>query len=201
LFDLRKSSEFMDSLSTFVARIAPAGAVNGIVQAALRCTWPGVPDQYQGAELWDLSLVDPDNRRPVDFALRNALLQAGCIEWVSGAVKQSVIARLLQWRRADPELFASGRLQSLHVRGRRAAHVVAFSRQAGQRLANVAVMIHTAEPIGQLGTLPDSQWWGDTEVNIGKLWRSAAEIFRDSPVYAAPGTVENETAMQSILLA
>ena len=201
LFAPRKSAAFLNSLSAFVARIAPAGAVNGIVQAALRCTWPGTPDQYQGAELWDLSLVDPDNRRPVDFGLRDDLLQNSAIEWESGAIKQSVIARLLQWRRADPDLFSMGRMQALDVRGLRTAHVLAFSRQFGSRAANVAVMIHIAEPIRQLGALPNSLWWGDTEVNIGGAWRSAAELFHAAAVYAAAGPVVSETVTGSLLLA
>ena len=64
-------------IAAFAARIAPAGAVNGLAQTLLRLTAPGVPDLYQGTEFWDFSLVDPDNRRPVDFAARAAALGRG----------------------------------------------------------------------------------------------------------------------------
>jgi (1->4)-alpha-D-glucan 1-alpha-D-glucosylmutase len=194
LLDPGKSPAFLNSLSAFVARVSPAGAVNGVVQAAIRCTWPGIPDQYQGAELWDLSLVDPDNRRAVDFRLREQLLQSRSLDWLSGAVKQSITARLLQWRRADSELFTTGALHALPVRGKRAGNILSFCRQAGQRIANVAVMMHVAEPMRQLGSLPSTQWWGNTEVQIDNVWRHAAGLFADCPVYAAPatvGTVEN----------
>jgi hypothetical protein len=82
----------------------------------------------------------------------------------------------------------------LPVRGKRAGNILSFCRQAGQRIANVAVMMHVAEPMRQLGSLPSTQWWGNTEVQIDNVWRHAAGLFADCPVYAAPatvGTVEN----------
>src|SRR5262249_39452424 len=95
-------------IAAFVDRIAAAGAVNGLGQCLLRLTVPGVPDLYQGCELWDFSLVDPDNRRPVDFAKRSAALDDADLEvlagsWRDGRLKQALIARLLAMRRAMPD--------------------------------------------------------------------------------------------------
>src|SRR6478609_5857140 len=71
-----RPSRLREEIAAFAGRIAPAGAVNGLAQLLLRCAAPGVPDLYQGTEFWDLSLVDPDNRRPVDFAARSEALEA-----------------------------------------------------------------------------------------------------------------------------
>jgi (1->4)-alpha-D-glucan 1-alpha-D-glucosylmutase len=183
LLDQNKSADFLASMSAFVVRVARAGAVNSIVQAALRCSWPGIPDLYQGAELWDFSLVDPDNRRPVDYYARARLLQAGASDWRSGAAKQVVIARLLSWRRAAPALFLHGDLEPLPVSGRRAAHVLAFQRQAAGSAMKFAAMLHVAQPVLQLGALPDAYWWGDTAVLCGEEWCAAATLFETAPIW------------------
>ena len=101
--------------------IGPAGARNGLVQTALRLTVAGVPDLYQGCESWDLSLVDPDNRRAVDYPRRHAWLHdsrgwdALVHDWRDGAVKARLVARLLQLRAELPELFVSGIYRPLPV--------------------------------------------------------------------------------------
>ena len=183
-----QSSPFRYAFTEFIGRVAPAGAVNSVVQAALRCTWPGIPDLYQGTELWDFSLVDPDNRRPVDYPFRQQLLQDACADWQSGAVKQSMIARLLQWRRSDPELFTSGDLLAMPVRGQRAQHVLAFRRQLGDRVANIAVTLHMADAVTVLGDMPSAGWWADTQVYFGEIWHDAVNLFHNHPVYAAATT-------------
>ncbi len=111
---LTPGSNFAAEAASFVRRIARAGAVNGLAQTLLKLMSPGVPDFFQGTEFWDFSLVDPDNRRAVDFAARTrALAEApapGSVAgaWRDGRVKQAVIARALALRRAVPELFARG---------------------------------------------------------------------------------------------
>jgi (1->4)-alpha-D-glucan 1-alpha-D-glucosylmutase len=186
LLDPGQSLPFLRSVGAFVARIAPAGAINSVVQAALRCAWPGIPDIYQGAELWDLSLVDPDNRRPVDFTVRQTLLRDHAADFPSGAIKQSVIARLLRWRRDDPALFTIGELHPVDTRGARASHVLAFRRHVDGRSALFAVVLRIAEPCRVLGSLPSADWWGDTEVFLASGWQKAATLFLGSPVYAEP---------------
>ena len=117
---------------------APAGAVNGLAQTLLKLTVPGVPDIYQGTEFWDFSLVDPDNRRPVDFARARPQARRGPPEdlaqtWRDGRIKQALIARTLALRRSTPELFAEGSYEPLEVRGTFADHVIAFARRLGRR--------------------------------------------------------------------
>jgi (1->4)-alpha-D-glucan 1-alpha-D-glucosylmutase len=110
-------------LFAFVEEIAPAGAINSLAQTLLRLTVPGVPDLYEGTELWDLSLVDPDNRTPVDFALRQELLGTG------DSLKQMLIVRALGLRKAMPELFVHGSYEPVAVEGPLADHVIAFLRR------------------------------------------------------------------------
>lgn len=150
--------------------LAPLGAINGLAQATLRLTTPGVPDLYQGTEGWDLSLVDPDNRRPVDFALRRqwlddpspwpALLQ----QWRSGQCKARLVAQLLQLRASLPELFARGDYKPLRAEGHASAHVLAFRRQHADATLVVAVprLLGSAEIVTPL--LPAAQWRDDALV-------------------------------------
>ena len=131
---LAPDSAFAAEVAQFVRRIAPAGAVNGLAQTLLKLTAPGVPDFFQGTEFWDFSLVDPDNRRPVDFAARVCSLRKAASPaaltgaWRDGRVKQAVIARTLALRRATPALFARGAYRPLEVTGALARHVVSFMR-------------------------------------------------------------------------
>ncbi|UYY59196.1 malto-oligosyltrehalose synthase [Sphingomonas sp. S2-65] len=156
-------AELRRELTDFVARIGPAGAVNGIVQAVLRSTLPGVPDCYQGAELWDLSLVDPDNRRPVDYAARQAEASS---DWRDGKVKQAAIAASLHATPADAgfEIVAAS--------GPRANKVFAFRR--GPLL--VVVPIRCAEAVTEHLTI-NPAWWGETEVE----GRRVADLLADKP--------------------
>jgi (1->4)-alpha-D-glucan 1-alpha-D-glucosylmutase len=98
---------FVSRLEAFVDKLAPAGACNSLVQCALHLTLPGIPDLYQGAEFWDLSLVDPDNRRPVDYAAREAALGAGLelSAWRTGHAKLALIRHLLALRKQRPDAF------------------------------------------------------------------------------------------------
>jgi (1->4)-alpha-D-glucan 1-alpha-D-glucosylmutase len=129
--------DLLQEIAALVRRIAAAGAVNGLVQCLLRLTVPGVPDLYQGTEFWDFSLVDPDNRRPVDFsaraaALGDADLPALAAEWRNGRIKQALIAELLALRRRLPRLFAEGSYEPVPVEGRAAQSMIAFVRRHGE---------------------------------------------------------------------
>ena len=163
-------------IAALVARIAPAGALNGLAQAVLRMTAPGIPDLYQGTEYWDLSLVDPDNRRPVDFAARGASLAAALAPdaegpgslmaaWRDGRVKQAVIARVLALRARDPDLFIAGAYVPLRVEGPLAEHVLAFARTQGDRAAIVAVSrLSVAAGIGDTPLVVPGRWKGTAMV-------------------------------------
>jgi (1->4)-alpha-D-glucan 1-alpha-D-glucosylmutase len=169
--------EFLDSLSEFVSRIAPAGALNGLVQTTLRCTLPGVPDCYQGAEFWDLSLVDPDNRRAVDYRARAAALDGRSsppellASWREGQVKQALIAALLGLRKTKPQVFSEGEYLPLEVRGSRADRVVAFLRVTNAEAVLVTVPLRCARACS---TSPHVQptFWGNTEVVLSAQMES-----------------------------
>ena len=152
LMTLLDNDGFVSEAVAFVDRIAPASAVNGLAQAVLKLTVPGVPDFYQGTEFWDQSLVDPDNRRPVDFAARIAALEADkgpavvAPSWRDGRVKQAIVARVLALRRRRPALFARGEYVPLS-----AERVIAFARRHEEAAILVAV---PRLPFG-LGVRPD----------------------------------------------
>src|SRR5207244_7479270 len=100
-------ADLLPDLAHFARRIGPAGAANGLAQTLLKLTAPGVPDVYQGTDYWDLSLVDPDNRRPIDFALRMASLEARPLDALAaslqdGRIRQALTARALAVRSAPP---------------------------------------------------------------------------------------------------
>ena len=119
--------------------IAAPGALNGLAQTLLRMTVPGVPDLYQGNEYWDFSLVDPDNRRPVDYASRQQAMQAPLdlpellANWRDGRIKQTLIAQALNLRAEHAELFRRGTYQALEVVGSQAHRVLAFARSHGRK--------------------------------------------------------------------
>jgi (1->4)-alpha-D-glucan 1-alpha-D-glucosylmutase len=134
LLDDAKSREFIDDFSAFARRIALIGALNSLSQLALKATIPGVPDFYQGTELWDLALVDPDNRRPVDFSARENLLETIGVEardgnWHDGQVKFDLTKKLLALRAELPALFAEGSYEPIAVNGAHKEHVIAFARR------------------------------------------------------------------------
>ncbi|HEY3599758.1 MAG TPA: malto-oligosyltrehalose synthase, partial [Paraburkholderia sp.] len=143
LFDIlapQRRDGFLRELCEFVARIGRAGTVNSLQQTILRLASPGVPDLYQGTELWDFSLVDPDNRRPVDFAQRAAWLVekppsdflAG---WRNGRVKLAIVQRMLALRTHLPELLSHGSYVPLTVQGVHAQRAIAFARRHGNAWA------------------------------------------------------------------
>jgi (1->4)-alpha-D-glucan 1-alpha-D-glucosylmutase len=146
------------SVSTFAAEITPAGWSNALGQKLVQLAMPGVPDVYQGTELWEDSLVDPDNRRPVDFAARAALLARLDGGWEpavdeTGAVKLLVVSRTLRLRRDRPDLFAGYR--QVPAFGPAADHVVAFDRGG-------AIAVATRLPVG----LSLGGGWGETYLTL-----------------------------------
>ncbi|MFJ4248367.1 malto-oligosyltrehalose synthase [Pseudomonas sp. NPDC089741] len=151
--------------------IAAAGALNGLAQTLLRMTVPGVPDLYQGNEFWDFSLVDPDNRRPVDYAARAQSLQEPLAtvqlltNWRDGRIKQALIAEVLNLRAEHAGLFRRGTYQALEVLGSQAHNVLAFAREHEGKYAIVIVPIRCATLL-ENGAVPqvDALRWGDTRV-------------------------------------
>jgi (1->4)-alpha-D-glucan 1-alpha-D-glucosylmutase len=134
VLDPARSAKFIESISGFARRTALLGALNSLSQLTLKLTLPGVPDFYQGSELWDLALVDPDNRRPVDFDRRRALVnethdwQNLIAQWTDGRIKMELTRRLLGVRRDFASLFWHGDYAALDFDGADAAHVIGFAR-------------------------------------------------------------------------
>ncbi len=149
LLDPERSAGFLQEIVEWVARIAPAGIANSLTQTLLRLTSPGVPDLYQGTEFWDFSLVDPDNRRPVNYDARSLLLaqedqahERICQHrgWHQCQLKQPLIHAALQLRKRDPALFAEGDYLPLTVDGPLAEHVIAFLRRHQDRQVLVVAL-------------------------------------------------------------
>jgi len=159
------------SVGATANRIATTGALNSLAQTLLRMTVPGVPDLYQGTEFWDFSLVDPDNRRPVDYPARvDALTHAPdptelLTHWQDGRVKQILIARVLNLRARHSTLFSQGEYVPLQVTGRYAEQVLAFARVLdGQRAIVIAPRL-ISELLGTAQTpLINASSWSDTRI-------------------------------------
>ncbi len=191
-------------IKTFIDRLMPAAICNGLTQTVLRLCAPGVPDIYQGAELQDLSLVDPDNRRPVDYGRRERLLaQDDATAADPDALKQRVIATLLRFRRQQPDLFQDGSYRPLKVVGGCGDHIIAFARMHD---AAAVVVLCSRRMSGALsndlhlrcGVLSRTH----IELPAGHAWRSlldarplcmdgtvlrARDAFRDLPVAVLHG--------------
>lgn len=163
LLDAAPLQPVREALATFVARIAPAGACNGLAQLCLQHCLPGVPDLYQGSEGWDLSLVDPDNRRAVDYPARQAWLRdtrawpALLEDWRDGGTKAFLLRQLLECRRRHPQLFLHGLLQPLSVPARSAwlaftrthqAQVLLVILRRGSLTAMPGPGLHAAHDVG-----------------------------------------------------
>jgi len=147
ILDRKLSPEFLEALDTLAQRTALIGALNSLSQITLKATMPGVPDFYQGTEAWDLSLVDPDNRRPVDFTERAKTLamverpdwRALTQSWRDGRLKLAWTRHLLRLRNEVPDVFTSGDYEPLAVSGSHRDHVIAFARRHGREAVVVAV--------------------------------------------------------------
>jgi (1->4)-alpha-D-glucan 1-alpha-D-glucosylmutase len=178
---------FLADFAGFQRRVALIGTFNSLSQCTLKMTCPGVPDVYQGNELWEFALVDPDNRRPVDYTLRKRLLNqlvqmSHSRDQVNSAIQDLLIDlenpmlklfltwRILCSRKSDPLLFQRGSYIPLKVTGARSEHVVAFAREYEGRSAIVAVPRLCAALLGEnLQTLCDTGIWGNTCIEISHL--------------------------------
>ncbi|QEI07994.1 malto-oligosyltrehalose synthase [Pigmentiphaga aceris] len=164
LFDPVQGADALADILTYVESIATAGAVNSLVQTVLKLTVPGVPDIYQGTDWWDLSLMDPDNRRPVDFTARRAAESMPAevdelwADWPSGRVKHHTISRILGLRRRLPALFASGDYVPLEIIGAAKHHALAFARVDAQASMLVVVPLYMADRLDSSGVASTLDW-------------------------------------------
>ncbi len=181
ILDRSTENVFLNTLRVFQKTITHFGAFNGLAQAMLKMASPGVPDFYQGTELWDLNLVDPDNRRPVDFEKRGACLSelkreqdtnpGGFLRSLlnlkdDGRIKLFTIYRILSARRDHPMLFERGGYIPLEVKGRAQKHIVAFARHYENEWAVAVFPRHLVELISPEQLPCGASVWQDTSIDL-----------------------------------
>ncbi|HET7307155.1 MAG TPA: malto-oligosyltrehalose synthase [Gammaproteobacteria bacterium] len=195
ILDPAGSRLFLDDFVPFAHRTAEAAVDASLVQLTLKLTCPGIPDVYQGGELWDLNLVDPDNRRPVDFEVRRRLLaevkrtdelqgaeRVAALRdmrahWRDGRIKLFVLHKLLQLRRHYPQVFSGGAYTALEADGPRAGRICAFVRTH----ESCRIMVIVARPRAEAGG------WAEAVLQSEPgEWR---EVVRDQPLVSA-ATIE-----------
>lgn len=189
-----RENRFLSEFEPLAKRVAELGMVNSLSQVVLKLTIPGVPDIYQGEEMWDFSLVDPDNRRPVNYALRiheareilekspdpSALLR----DWRDGRIKLFVTVELLRLRREHPELFLRGDYTPVHAQGKFAESCVAFTRQ----FRGDSVLVVASRLTARVGTPPIGKAWKDTALVLPDNFAGGINVFTGADV-PATGTL------------
>jgi (1->4)-alpha-D-glucan 1-alpha-D-glucosylmutase len=177
ILDPQRSADFIASFDRFARRTALIGALNSLSQLALKATLPGVPDFYQGTELWDLSLVDPDNRRPVDFAQRaddlksDAPLGDLAAHWQDGRVKLALTRELVRARQQHAAVFQDGTYAPVEVTGPHARHVIAFERSHRNCSIVIAAGRHFAS-LTRHGEHWPTEWQAALQLAEAKKYRS-----------------------------
>ncbi|ODU01939.1 MAG: malto-oligosyltrehalose synthase [Planctomycetes bacterium SCN 63-9] len=198
ILDPSLSAEFLADFREFQARISHWGMLNSLSQTLLKLTAPGIPDTYQGTEMWDFSLVDPDNRRPVDYERRSKALAelkartnpAGgdCRDLArelvetrdDGRIKLYLSWRTLEARQTDPDLFTLGEYLPIEVRGKQTIHVFSFARRHEGREAIVVIPRLTTSLIPDGTSIPlGSKVWGETAVVLPADWNTGGGSYRD----------------------
>ncbi|MDB5326581.1 MAG: malto-oligosyltrehalose synthase [Phycisphaerales bacterium] len=203
LLDPAKSPEFHRTFGPLLKKVSHFGLLNSLSQTLLKLVAPGVPDTYQGTELWDFSLVDPDNRRPVDYPQRERLLNeietAASADLLGsmtdGRIKLKVTAAGLRLRRQHAELFANGDYAPIRASGERAANVFVFSRCFNDKTVVAVVQRGAARFIDSATGLPIGHVWGNTRLELPAVvaWQNAltgervtsdqaSELFASLPV-------------------
>ncbi|MGC1904964.1 MAG: malto-oligosyltrehalose synthase [Candidatus Acidiferrum sp.] len=193
-------NKFLPDFIEFQKRIAFFGMANGLAQTLIKIASPGVPDFYQGSDLWDFRLVDPDNRQPVDFAERKtALTKLKALDgspspaflevaktWRNGEIKLYVIWKALQQRAQYPRLYSDGEFLPIEAVGRRAQHVAAFARRHRNDWALVVVPRWLARAGYPMPPQGSGRFWSDTAVRLPKTapleWRN---IFTNEQIKSA----------------
>jgi (1->4)-alpha-D-glucan 1-alpha-D-glucosylmutase len=176
-------NKFLPTFLPVVEEIARLGAVNSLTQTLLKLASPGVPDIYQGNEIWDFSLVDPDNRRPVDYQQRRRMLEAlakakpeELLEnWPDGRIKMFLIHRLLSFRRDHVELFRQGNYIPVAASGELLGSCVSFAREFGGE----CIVVIASRLSSRVGFPPIGDKWKDAAIELPEKFaaRSLRDIF------------------------
>jgi (1->4)-alpha-D-glucan 1-alpha-D-glucosylmutase len=180
-------NKFLPAFLPAAKEIIRLGAINSLTQTLLKLTSPGVPDIYQGTEIWDYSLVDPDNRRPVDYELRRQLLKSLSSAspgelmqtWRDGRIKIFLTKHILRFRREHADLFESGEYLPLQTRGTFAESCVSFVRRRGENwIAVIAPRLSS-----RVGFPPTGEVWQDTAIQLPESFslKDAHDLFTCRP--------------------
>ena len=215
ILDESEPNEFLADFQKFQARLASYGALNSLSQVLLKIASPGVPDFYQGTELWDFSLVDPDNRRPVDFPQRAQLLNQVKMKakkdpkplipellrnWQDGAIKLYITYKALNFRQAHPDLFLLGDYLPLMTTGPRSRQVVAFARRQGNSWAVVAAARLFAKIFPAADSSMNPEVWQESFLSLPqdapKEW---VNIFTGEPINSLPREHSKALDLASLL--
>ena len=195
-------NKFLPAFLPVAAEIARLGAINSLAQTAIKLTAPGVPDIYQGTEIWDDSLVDPDNRRPIDYARRremltqienvpaNELMQC----WPDGRIKMRLTQRLLHLRRENPELFREGIYEPINFGGAFADCAIGFVRRHRDR----AIIVIVPRLSSRVGFPPIGDRWQDTHVVLPAGMSNLRDVFSDRKVRVENSQLRLAVAMSQL---
>jgi (1->4)-alpha-D-glucan 1-alpha-D-glucosylmutase len=183
ILEASSKNKFLPNFLPLVEEIARLGAINSLTQTLLKLTSPGLPDIYQGNEIWDFSLVDPDNRRPVDYRHRREMLASIAKakpeellqSWPDGRIKMFLIQRVLQFRREHADLFQSGNYLPFRASGNLADCCISFARQ----LHDEWIVVIAPRLSSRIGFPPAGERWKDTAVDLPEslAFENAGELF------------------------
>lgn len=176
-------ADFLASFTPKAHRLAHLGVANSLAQLVLKTTTPGVPDFYQGCEVWNLTLVDPDNRHVVDWAPHERIAARAVQQswrellrnWPDGAVKLRLTTELLRFRREHPAVFQQGDYVPIQPGGRYADRVIVFSRRCGQ----AAIVVVVPRLVAALGAPPLGLVWEDTWIGLPASRAAWRNVFTD----------------------
>ena len=204
------SNQFLSEFLPFKGKIASYGIFNSLSQVLLKYTAPGVPDLYQGTELWELSMVDPDNRRPVDYPKRTKLLEeikqnigSNILHLMyellaapeDGRVKLFLTYQVLQTRLAYASVFQKGDYQPLKAKGKYGNHIVTFGRSYGDQTM-IAIAPRFLTSIINPGELPLGEVWQDTQIEIPSHLPSSWKNAVTSQTVKTDGSLSMKEALQ-----
>jgi (1->4)-alpha-D-glucan 1-alpha-D-glucosylmutase len=188
ILEANPRNKFLRIFLPVVKEIARLGAINSLAQTLLKLTSPGVPDIYQGNEIWDCSLVDPDNRRPVDYRLRERMLDGLATArpdelmptWPDGRIKMFLTQRVLRFRREHPDLFERGECLPVQASGTFAECCVSFAR----RFENKWILVIAPRLSARIGFPPIGELWKDTIIEFPETvsLEDAHDLFTCHPV-------------------
>jgi (1->4)-alpha-D-glucan 1-alpha-D-glucosylmutase len=189
VLDPSPRNKFLPIFLPLAKEIARLGAINSLTQTLLKLTSPGVPDIYQGNEIWDYSLVDPDNRRPVDYNRRREMLETLASArpdelmqlWPDGRIKMFLIQRVLRFRREHGELFQRGEYLPLRASGIFAECCVSFGRHLGKKW----IVVIAPRLSSRVGFPPIGERWEESGIELAETvsLQGAHDLFTCRPIF------------------